>query len=108
MCNAGRAYPGKQRFSKKEYAGLRPFQRAELADGPLALMDAAGIALQPGFRPVADVARKEVAALEPVLRIGVGDRRDRSARAGEGILPRKALTRVAARSGIIFKSSHSS
>src|SRR5581483_7224877 len=56
---------------------LRPLQRAQLADGPLALVNAAAIALQPGLGSVVDIAREEVAAEEAVLRVGVGDRPDR-------------------------------
>ena len=51
---------------------------------------AAGLALQPGLRPVADVARQEVAAGGAVLAVGVRQRRDRAARAGRGIFPRHA------------------
>src|ERR1044072_1542256 len=80
-------------------AGRRsaPFQRAHFPHRPLAVVDPAGVALQPGFRSVADVAREEVAAGEPVLRVGVRDRRDRAARAGAGILPRLACVFLGAR-----------
>src|ERR1043166_6922542 len=46
---------------------LRPLQRPQCAHGPLALVDAAGVALQPGFGALADIAREEIAAGETVL-----------------------------------------
>src|SRR5436853_1825715 len=46
--------------------GLAPLQRPQRTYRPLALVDAAGVALQPGFGAIADVAREEVAALEAV------------------------------------------
>ena len=77
-----------QRGQRAELSG--PLQRPHFPHGPLALMDTAAVALQPGFRTIANVAREEVAAGEPVLRVGVGDRRDRPARAGVGVFPRLA------------------
>src|SRR5256885_15638046 len=50
-------------------------------------MDAAAIALQPGLRPVPDIAREEVAAEEAILRVGVRDWPDRAARPGRRVAP---------------------
>src|SRR4051812_21613738 len=66
---------------------LRSPQRPQAADRPLAVMDAAGISLKPGLRAVAHVAREKVAALETVRRIGIGRRRNGSARASARVLP---------------------
>src|SRR5215470_3779855 len=61
--------------------------RPQSTDLPLALVDAAALALQPGFGALAHVAREEIAAQDAVLRIGAGERRNGPARAGARILP---------------------
>src|ERR1043166_1209760 len=57
---------------------------------PPALVNAAAIALQPGFGILAHVACEEVATDEPVLSVCRREGSDRAARAGPGILPRHA------------------
>src|SRR5215831_8539786 len=85
------------------------------ADFPLALMDAAALALQPGLAALAHVARQEIAAHQAVLGIGGGQRGHGPARAGLRIFPRNAgrlavarerLARRGARTGEIALSVH--
>src|SRR5262249_9146143 len=67
------------------------------ADFPLALMDAAALALQPRLAALAHVARQEVTANEAVLVIGGGERGHRPARPGLRIFPRHARGLAVAR-----------
>src|ERR1700704_369029 len=80
------------KVSIKKEGRLRPLQRPQFPHRPLALMDAAGVALQPGLGAVADVARQEVAAEKAVLRVGFSRRRHGTARTGAGVFP--GLARV--------------
>src|SRR6185503_4639061 len=66
---------------------LRLLPWPHVADFPPALVDAAALALQPGLRARAHIARQEVAAHEAVLRVGRGDRRDGPARTRLRVLP---------------------
>ena len=61
-----------------------------IADFPAPLEAAAGLALQPGFRTVANVACQEVAAGGAVLGIGIRQRCDRAPRTGRRVFPRNA------------------
>src|SRR5579872_5866677 len=63
---------------------LPGFQAADL---PLAAVEPAGIALQPGLILALDVADEEFTARVAVLRIGRRQWRHRTARAGRRILP---------------------
>ena len=85
---------GRQDLDARHKAGhdeeLRPLQRSQTSHRPLALMDAAGVAPQPGFRTVPYVAREEVTALEAVRSIGIRDRRNGSTSASVRVLPRLA------------------
>src|SRR5258708_26387696 len=77
-------------FATRAWAHSGTLERAKRAHRPFALVLTAGIALQPGFGAVADVARQEIAAGEAVLGIRVGDGGDRAARARSRGLPRVA------------------
>src|SRR4051812_38106487 len=83
--------PGRTRSpaaSAKAASGFLP--RPHGADFPPPLVDAASLALQPGFGALAHIAGEKIAAHEAVLGVGGGDRRDGSAGAGAGIPPRPA------------------
>src|SRR5262245_38057335 len=71
----------------EEARSLTPLKWAEATDRPFALMNTARIPLQPGLRPVANVAREEVSALKAVGRVGVRGGGDHSARSSGWILP---------------------
>src|SRR5262245_17549079 len=62
----------------------------EVAHLPLALGNATGFALHPRLVAVAHVTREEIAAGHAILVVGRRDRRDRTTRAGAGVLPRHA------------------
>src|SRR5262245_13379164 len=93
--NCGRVATGDRRAS-------RPLgQRPQVLHFPLALVDAAGLALEPGLVTLAHVARQEVAAGEAVLVVGGRDRRDGAARAGARVLPRDAGIPAAAAEHVV-------
>src|SRR5262249_49350401 len=68
----------------------RALQRLHMAYFPAALVNAAAIALQPGFGALAHVACEEVATDESILGVGGSKRGHRAARARPRILPRHA------------------
>ena len=67
-----------------------PLPRLQAAHHPFTLMHATGLALQPGLVVLDHVACQKFAAERAVLRIGGCDRRDRAARAGARVFPRRA------------------
>src|SRR5438874_6353719 len=69
---------------------LRALPRLQGAHFPSTLVNAAGLALEPGFLAAADVARQKIATHEAVLGVRGSERRQRPARAGSGCFPRHA------------------
>src|SRR5215472_11173291 len=57
--------------------------RLEVAHFPAAEAVATGLALHPGFGFFAHITGEEVAALDAIIPVGSGDRRDRAVGAGE-------------------------
>src|SRR5438128_12664527 len=74
-----------KRWDGRQSGALPGLEGAHL---PSALLDPAGLALEPGRGAVADVAGEEIVAGHPVLLVGRGDRRDGAASTGFRGLPR--------------------
>src|SRR5579859_4962097 len=72
-----------------------PPPRLDVAHHPMAEAVAAGFALHPGLALVAHPARQEITALDAVVAIGRGERRDGAVGAGERVLPVAAGLAVA-------------
>src|SRR4051794_21310848 len=70
-----RAQSGRSRVQAGKKIRLDLFPRLHGADDPLAVVDAAGFALHPGFVLVVDIACEEIPAGEAILREGRRDRR---------------------------------